>query len=302
MADAFSSNLRGAVDLSSLNKAKQEPEAQAAAVELASLVVEITESNLRNILGLTERVPLVVEFFKTGDESSQALSKQLESIVNQMAGAIVLGRIDIEAHRRVADAFSVEQPATVIAVLKGQPFPLFQSAQEDASIRAIFEKLLEVGRSNGVTGSAVVNAEAAPLTSAAKLPPQHQEAVEALNAGEYQKASELYQKILREAPADPMAAAGLAQTRLLIRVDGLDFEKVLDTSPQNFEELMVFADALIAIGDFAVGFDALLSNYPDLPRENQDVAKERLLEYFEIVGKTDPTVVAARARLTSMLF
>jgi putative thioredoxin len=65
---------------------------------------------------------------------------------------------------------------------------------------------------------------------------------------------------------------------------------------------MIFADALIAIGDFAVGFDALLTNYLEVSKEEQQQMKERLLKYFEIVGKTEPTVVAARARLTSMLF
>jgi putative thioredoxin len=85
-------------------------------------------------------------------------------------------------------------------------------------------------------------------------------------------------------------------------VEGLDFEKVLDNSPQNFDELMIFADALIAIGDFAVGFDALLTNFTDVSKDEQQLMKERLLKYFEIVGKTDPAVVAARSRLTSMLF
>lgn len=65
---------------------------------------------------------------------------------------------------------------------------------------------------------------------------------------------------------------------------------------------MVFADALIAIGDFAVGFDALLTNFADVSKDEQQIMKERLLKYFEIVGKADPAVVAARSRLTSMLF
>ena len=147
-----------------------------------------------------------------------------------------------------------------------------------------------------------MNSEAQQVSSAPRLPKNHQEAAEALNAGENQKALELYQQILRESPADALAAAGLAQTELLIRVEGLDFEKVLDNSPQNFDELMVFADALIAIGDFEVGFDALLTNYPDVSKEEQQAMKERLLKYFEIVGKTQPSVISARARLTSMLF
>jgi putative thioredoxin len=290
------------MDLSSLNKNQATtPESAPVSLELPSLVAEITEANLRTYLEISTRVPLVIDFYSQ-QEDSVALSGKLATLAHEANGAFLLGKIDVEAHKRVAEAFSVQQAATVIAVLKGQPFPLFNGNVELEQITSIINKLLEVASGNGVTERITVNESAQPISTAPKLPKHHLDAAEALNAGENQKALEMYQQILRESPADTLAAAGLAQTELLLRVEGLDFEKVLDNSPQTFDELMVFADALIAIGDFAVGFDALLSNYADVSKEEQQQMKERLLKYFEIVGKTEPTVVAARARLTSMLF
>jgi len=300
MAEDLNSRLRGAMDLSSLNKKVDAPSSEVS-LELPSLFAEITEANLRTYLEISTRVPLVIDFYSS-QEDSVALSEKLSKLADEANGAFLLGRIDVNAHARVAEAFSVQQAATVIAVLKGQPFPLFNGNVELEQITVVIKKLLEVAAGNGVTERIQVNENAQPVPAAPKLPKHHQEAAEALNAGENQKALEMYQQILRESPADQLAAAGLAQTELLVRVDGLDFEKVLDNSPQNFDELMVFADALIAIGDFAVGFDALLTNYQDVSKEEQQQMKERLLKYFEIVGKTDPTVVSARARLTSMLF
>jgi len=303
MVEDLNSRLRGAMDLSALNK-KDESKAQPAApisLELPSLIAEITEANLRTYLELSTRVPILIDFYSAQDDSV-ALSEKLSKLAEEANGALLLGRIDIDAHKRVAEAFSVQQAATVIAVLKGQPFPLFNGNVELEQITSIINKLLEVAAGNGVTERISVNQSAQPISTTPKLPKHHLEAAEALNAGENQKALEMYQQILRESPADSLAAAGLAQTELLIRVEGLDFEKVLDNSPQNFDELMTFADALIAIGDFAVGFDALLTNYQDVSSEDQQTMKERLLKYFEIVGKNEPTVVAARARLTSMLF
>jgi len=302
MVEDLNSRLRGAMDLSSLNKNQATtPESNPVSLELPSLVAEITEANLRTYLEISTRVPLVIDFYSQ-QEDSIALSGKLATLAAEANGAFLLGKIDVEAHKRVAEAFSVQQAATVIAVLKGQPFPLFNGNVELEQITSIINKLLEVAAGNGVTERITVNESAQPISTAPKLPKHHLDAAEALNAGENQKALEMYQQILRESPADTLAAAGLAQTELLLRVEGLDFEKVLDNSPQTFDELMVFADALIAIGDFAVGFDALLSNYADVSKEEQVHMKERLLKYFEIVGKTEPTVVAARARLTSMLF
>jgi putative thioredoxin len=302
MAEDLNSRLRGALDLSSLNKKTPEtPQAESISLELPSLVVEITEANLRSYLEISTRVPLVIDFY-SAQTDSQSLSEKLSKLVGEAQGVFLLGRIDIEAHKRVAEAFSVMQPATVIAVIKGQPFPLFNGDLELLQITTVISKLLEVAKDNGVVERIIVNESAEPISTAPRMPKHHIEAAEALNAGENQKALAMYQQILRESPADTLAAAGLAQTELLLRVDGLDFEKVLDNSPQTFDELMIFADALIAIGDFAVGFDALLTNYLEVSKEEQQQMKERLLKYFEIVGKTEPTVVAARARLTSMLF
>lgn len=300
MPEDLNSRLRGAMDLSALTKKEQSGNSDIS-LELPSLVAEIAEANLRGYLELSIRVPLIIDFY-SNDENSSALSEKLVQLANEAKGAFLLGRIDIAANPRVAEAFSVQESATVLGVLKGQPFPLFNGNVELDQIVPVISKLLEVAAGNGVTEKIVVNSEAQQVSSAPRLPKNHQEAADALNAGENQKALELYQQILRESPADSLAAAGLAQTELLIRVEGLDFEKVLDNSPQNFDELMVFADALIAIGDFEVGFDALLTNYPDVSKEEQQAMKERLLKYFEIVGKTQPSVISARARLTSMLF
>ncbi len=302
MAEDLNSRLRGAMDLSALsNKSNATQSSTPVSLELPSLIAEITEANLRTYLEISNKVPLVIDFYSQREDSI-ALSEKLLALAKEANGALLLGRIDIESHKRVAEAFSVQQAATVVAVLKGQPFPLFNGNVELEQITSIINKLLEVAVGNGVTERISVNESAEPISTAPKLPKNHQEAAEALNAGDNQKALELYQQILRESPADALAAAGLAQTELLLRVEGLDFEKVLDNSPQNFDELMIFADALIAIGDFAVGFDALLTNFADVSKDEQQLMKERLLKYFEIVGKTDPAVVAARSRLTSMLF
>lgn len=303
MAEDLNARLRGAIDLSALSKKDDAESADQnqVSLELPSLVAEINETNLRTYLEISTRVPLVIDFYSDSEESEK-LSEKLSKLAAEAKGAFLLGRIDTRAQARVAEAFSVQQAATVIAVLKGQPFPLFNGNVELEQIIMVVNKLLEVAVGNGVTDRVTVSESAQPIPSAPKLPKHHQEAADALNAGDNQKALELYQQILRESPADSLAAAGLAQTELLLRIEGLDFEKILDNSPQTFDELLVFADALIAIGDFAVGFDAILTNFQDVSPEEQQIMKERLLKYFELVGKTDPSVVTARGRLTSMLF
>lgn len=310
MSDQFSSSFRGALDLSSLRQppatgpssAQNPAVAEAIIVTVPSLISELTEVNLRHYLELSSKLVVLVDFFSTADEASNSLSQKLESIVSSFGGKAILCRVDIETQQRVAEAFGVTQPATLLAMMAGQPVPLFVGDQELDQIQAVVEKLLLVAVNNSITGTAVVDASAEPVPTTPQLPPKHKAAVELLNSGAYAEAKAQYQQILNETPSDPIAAAGVAQTELLLRLEGVDVDKVLNTPPQNFDELLVAADALLAIGDYADSFEALLVNFAEASPENKNVMRERLLQYFEIVGKTTAEVVAARNRLTTMLF
>ena len=310
MSDQFSSSFRGALDLSSLRQppavssasAQNPAVAEAIIVTVPSLISEMTEVNLRHYLELSSKLVVLVDFFSTADEASTSLSQKLESIVSSFGGKAILCRVDTEKQQRVAEAFGVTQPATLLAMMAGQPVPLFVGDQELDQIQAVVEKLLLVAVNNSITGTAVVDASAEPVPTTPQLPPKHKAAVELLNSGAYAEAKAQYQQILNETPSDPIAAAGVAQTELLLRLEGVDVDKVLNTPPQNFDELLVAADALLAIGDYSDSFEALLVNFAEASQENKNVMRERLLQYFEIVGKTTAEVVAARNRLTSMLF
>ncbi|MCF8536141.1 MAG: hypothetical protein K9G66_04590, partial [Rhodoluna sp.] len=148
MSDQFSSSFRGALDLSSLrqppNKDTDLPSAEAAAptvVKVASLVSELTEVNLRHYLELSSKLVVLVDFFSTADESSVALSQKLESIVPSFGGKVILCRLEIEKQQRVVEAFAVNQPATLLAMMAGQPVPLFAGDQDLDKIQAVIEKL-----------------------------------------------------------------------------------------------------------------------------------------------------------------
>ncbi len=315
MAADFNAAMRGAYDLSSLkNSTPAQPSAAVATasnetaadgqgvIKVASYFVELTESNLGSYIAVSQDVVILLDFYSASDEASRSLSQKLMELAAKAGGALLLGRVNIGEHARLAEAFNVQQPATLMGLLKGQPVPLTQGDQPEDVLMQLVDKLLQVARSNGIAGRAEIDAEATEIDVAPKLPPAHQAAVAALNEGRYSDAKAAYEQILRDAPADSMAVAGLAQSELLLRLDGVDVDTVLNTPPQNFYDLLQAADALIAIGDYADGFDAILKNYSDADDEMKPKLRDRLLSYFEIVGKTSPEVVAARARLTSLLF
>jgi putative thioredoxin len=137
------------------------------------------------------------------------------------------------------------------------------------------------------------------------LPPHHQEAFDAIEAGDYARAITAYEAALAENPRDDDARAGLGQVRLLDRVQGLDLQAARDAAaaaPLDPDAQFAVADLDLAGGHVDDAFGRLLDLFAALPEGERAPVRERLLELFGLVGDTDARVIRARGRLSSLLF
>lgn len=316
-------SLAGAVDLSSLrNKAVNQPQGgqgagqanaaseaapggqSPATIKVSSLVLEANEANLKNYLTASNSLPIVVEFYANFSDASKQLSEKLANETAARGGSILLVRVDVETQGAIAAAFQVEGAPTVVALIKGQPVPLFAGDQPAEAIGKVFDRILEVAGENSVIGRAEVDAEAATAESelAPKLSPRHQAAYDAIDRGDYAAAVVEYEAALNESPADALAKAGLAQAKLLTRTANLDVDAILASTPSTVIDSMRKADVLVAIGHSGHGFNALLDRFEISDKDEREVLRKHLLELFDVAGSDSPEVTAGRRRLTLLLY
>lgn len=300
MADFTSrASLAGAVDLSSL-RAKNEPQAPAAANKIAvpDLVALGTEENLKNFLAISNSVAVVIEFFTAG---SEGLSAALEKQVRLLAGKVLLVRIDGDASPRILQAFGVQNLPSVVALLKGQPVPLFEGDQADDAINAVLSKLTQVAAENGINGILEVS-ENADATVQPATPIKHLAAYEAMESADFAGAVSLFEAALINSPADQEAQTGLAQAKLLLRTQNLDFEKTLASNAESTEALLQKADACVAVGHAAEGYQLILTRFAVADKEEREVLRKHLLELFAVSDQSAPELANARRVLASLLY
>lgn len=306
MSDAPGAVLRGAVDLSSLRN-RPSPEQAAAAQGSAELVSTVTEADFQQLLDLSRSVPVVVNLWSGRSEASQQLTATLEAVVRALAGRVVLGNVDADANPGIVRAFGAQSVPFVVAVIAGQPLPMFNGAADDQQVREVFAQLLQVAAQNGVTGTIEAAAGDAEAAAPAEkpLPPLHAEAYDAIEAGDYARAVTAYEAALAENPRDEEARAGLGQVKLLQRVQNADLQAVRAAAaagPTDVDAQLAVADLDLAGGHVEDAFDRLLELFGALPSDERTPVRERLLELFGLVGDADPRVTRARGRLSSMLF
>ena len=107
---------------------------------------------------------------------------------------------------------------------------------------------------------------------------------------------------MRANPGDVVAQQGILNVELMRRTDGMDFDAVLALVGATADEQMQIADAEFLLGRYDAAFQRLVNVVRAETGEQRATARERLLAFFDIVGATDPAVVAGRTALSNALF
>lgn len=313
-------NLRGAIDLSALvNKSSADTEGSVgseATLELPGLLFDGTESNIEQFLQLSTRVPVIMALVSTSNESDQQLVAVLDRVVTSRSGQTVLVRVDIDSQPQLAQAFQAQTVPTVAAIVAGRPVQLFSGQQSEEVISDVVEQLVALAAQNGVRERVRVTGQpdpvadtrddnGEPMPQEEALPPHHAEAQAAIERGDYDTAIAEYKTALAQDPRDQLAVAALAQVGLLARLVGVNDVALWQSAAENpadVDHQLAVADLDIAGGHVVDAFDRLLSLFPRLAGQDRETVRLRLIDYFEIVGAPDPRVVAARGRLTSLLY
>jgi putative thioredoxin len=217
-----------------------------------------------------------------------------------------LATVDATSNPQLVQAFQVQQIPTVAAVVGGRPVQLYVGEYPDEEVRLVLDQVLDLGKQNGVTGTVPVgDAPEAAEPVEEPLPPHHQEAYDAIAAGDYATAISEYKTAIAQNPRDSLAVAGLAQVSLLSRLEGADasvLREAAASSPSDVPSQLAVADLDVSGGHVEDAFIRLLDLFPSTDADGKTAIRTRLLDYFEIVGGDDPRVAAARRRLTGLLY
>ena len=309
----------GAVDLSSLAPATKPAASSGATPSPATgdhpagapglpvpLVVDVDASTLRDVAEVSTQVPVIVVLHSPRSQASADLATVLEHLADQYAGRFQLARVNVDTAPEVAQALQAQAVPTVVALIAGQPVPMFQGTVPQEQLRSVIDQLLEVAAANGVNGTVAVDAAAG-----ADAPEEPEEteveraAREAIEAGDFAAAEEVYTHAIAQNPGDDDLKVARNQVRLMARLDGHDPHELLaaaDAAPTDLDAALAGADAALALGDVNAALGRALEAVRTHQGEEREKARLRLLELFEVIGSTSPEVAQARRRLATMLY
>ena len=269
----------GAIDLGAL--ADRNDEAQGGFEPF----ITVSEANVeKDIFERSMQIPVVLLIGTPRSPDSESLKAQFKKLAAGQR-AFLVGYLDADTTPQVAQAMGVRVLPTVVALAGGRPVANFEGNQPTDELEQWVGALVsQVGPQ--LQGLADDTTPAEDTED-----PRLDRATEALNAGDFDAATAVYDEILADDPTNADIKQAKATVAVLKRVQG-------QREPEgDVEKLLWMADKEFVAGQPEAAFDRLLEHVKTEPR-----AKERLLELLTLLEPGDPRVIAARTRLASALF
>lgn len=280
----------GAVDLGALaQQAEARREMESGEFEP---FIEVSERDIEaKAFERSNQLPVVLMIGSSRSEEAEALKATLRSLAAGQR-AFLVAHLDVDAHPQLAQALGVRAVPTVVALAGGRPVTNFEGNQPADQVRAWVESLVgSVGAQLPGIGDGEPAAE----------DPRFDDAVAALNAGDFDAATAIYDDMLADDPTNPDIAQAKATVTVLKRLDPAnrttDPIADADADPADVAKQLDAADAEVVAGAPERAFDRLLALVKTAPE-----AKARLLELFGLFEPSDPRVIEARTKLASALF
>jgi putative thioredoxin len=295
----------------------------------ADPVMDVTQANfMAEVVDASAKFPVLVDFWATWCGPCKTLTPTLEKVVRAQGGRVRLAKIDVDQNRELIAQLSrmglpMQSVPTVVAFWQGQIADTFSGALPESEVKRFVEALLKLAGSAPPAVDYITQGKA--LLEAGEAEPAAQYFAAALQEdqdkpeawGGFIRAlmalgdEDQARQILAQVPpklAEHADVAG-ARSALALAEEGrkaqgamAGLEQRLAANPDDFEARYDLATALNASGARAEAATALLEIIRRERSWNEGAARLQLLKFFEAWGMDDPATMAARRKLSAMLF
>ena len=281
-------------------------------------IIDVTEAEFNDqVIEASERKLIVVDFWAPWCGPCKQLTPILEKIISKSGDKITLVKINIDENQQIAAQLRIQSIPTVYAFKGKQIVNAFQGVIPEGQIIEFIEKCLgsKINEDftefyNEIESAMAENKFEETKDTLLEFISKNSDEIKGIcfylecliELKQFEEVEMFISSLEKDVQNKDEVKQVLKKMEIVKNnSSGPNINELLDkleNEPNNIDLILEISDKYFSMKEYENGMDLLLKNYP----KNKDSIKNKMVEFFAVLGNTDQITIQYRKKLSQLMF
>ena len=281
-------------------------------------IIDVTETEFNDqVIEASENKLIVVDFWAPWCGPCKQLTPILEKIISKSVDKITLVKINIDENQQIAAQLRIQSIPTVYAFKDKQIVNAFQGVIPEGQIIEFIEKCLgsKINEDftefyNDIESAMAENKFEETKDTLLEFISKNSDEIKGIcfylecliELKQFEEVEMFISSLEKDVQNKDEVKQVLKKMEIVKNnSSGPNINELLDKleiEPNNIDLILEISDKYFSMKQYENGMDLLLKNYP----KNKDSIKNKMVEFFAVLGNTDQITIQYRKKLSQLMF
>ena len=283
-----------------------------------SNIIDVTETEFNDqVIEASESKLIVVDFWAPWCGPCKQLTPILEKIISKSGDKITLVKINIDENQQIAAQLRIQSIPTVYAFKDKQIVNAFQGVIPEGQIIEFIEKCLgsKINEDftefyNEIESAMAENKFEETKDTLLEFISKNSDEIKGIcfylecliELKQFEEVEVFISSLEKDVQEKDEVKQVLKKMEIVKNnSSGPNINELLGklkSEPDNIDLILEISDKYFSMKEYENGMDLLLKNYP----KNKDSIKNKMVEFFAVLGNTDQVTIQYRKKLSQLMF
>jgi len=281
-------------------------------------IIDVTETEFNDqVIEASESKLIIVDFWAPWCGPCKQLTPILEKIISKSGDKITLVKINIDENQQIAAQLRIQSIPTVYAFKDKQIVNAFQGVIPEGQIIEFIEKCLgsKINEDftefyNEIESAMAENKFEETKDTLLEFISKNSDEIKGIcfylecliELKQFDEVEVFISSLEKDVQEKDEVKQVLKKMEIVKNnSSGPNINELLDkleSEPDNIDLILEISDKYFSMKEYENGMDLLLKNYP----KNKDSIKNKMVEFFGVLGNTDQVTIQYRKKLSQLMF